>query len=44
MTTEDRLSLIKQWPKAELHLYIEGTLELSMLLALANKHSVQLPY
>ena len=44
MTTEDRFSLIKQWPKAELHLHIEGTLEPSMLLALANKHSVQLPY
>ena len=43
MTTEDRLSLIKQWPKAELYLHIEGTLEPSMLLALADKR-VQLPY
>ena len=44
MTTEDRLSLVKRWPKAELHLHIEGTLEPSMLLALADKHGVQLPY
>ena len=44
MTTEERLSLIRQWPKAELHLHIEGTLEPSMLLALADKHGVQLPY
>ena len=31
-------------PKAELHLHIEGTLEPELMLALAEKHSVELPY
>lgn len=31
-------------PKAELHLHIEGTLEPDMLMRLADKHGVSLPY
>jgi adenosine deaminase len=31
-------------PKAELHLHIEGTLEPDLLLRLAGKHGVSLPY
>lgn len=37
-------SLIKSLPKAELHLHIEGSLEPDLLMALANKHRVSLPY
>ncbi|HSG91983.1 MAG TPA: adenosine deaminase [Pseudomonadales bacterium] len=37
-------ALITSMPKAELHLHIEGTLEPSMLLALAARHEVELPY
>lgn len=35
---------IRQLPKAELHLHIEGTLEPEMLFAKALKHGVKLPY
>jgi adenine deaminase len=35
---------IRQLPKAELHLHIEGTLEPEMLFAKAQKHGVVLPY
>lgn len=38
------LELIKQLPKAELHLHIEGTLEPELMMSLAAKHSVSLPY
>ena len=38
------LKLIRKLPKAELHLHIEGTLEPSMLMALAQKHSIAMPY
>ncbi len=37
-------ALIDKVPKAELHLHIEGTLEPEMMLALANRNSVTLPY
>lgn len=36
--------LISQLPKAELHLHIEGTLEPEMLLALAQRNQVAMPY
>lgn len=35
---------IRELPKAELHLHIEGTLEPEMVMQLAAKHGVQLPY
>lgn len=35
---------IRQLPKAELHLHIEGTLEPEMLFAKALKHGAKLPY
>jgi len=41
----DRIdALIDALPKAELHLHIEGTLEPEMMLALAKRNSVSLPY
>lgn len=36
--------LIDQLPKAELHLHIEGTLEPEMMLALAKRNKIALPY
>ena len=36
--------LINQLPKAELHLHIEGSLEPELMMQLAEKHSVSLPY
>jgi hypothetical protein len=37
-------SLIDLLPKAELHLHIEGTLEPEMLMQLAKRNKVELPY
>ncbi|KIZ07529.1 adenosine deaminase [Monoraphidium neglectum] len=37
-------NLIQRLPKAELHLHIEGTLEVDMLFQLARRNGVQLPY
>jgi len=37
-------ALIDTLPKAELHLHIEGTLEPEMMLALARRNKVALPY
>lgn len=36
--------LIERIPKAELHLHIEGTLEPELMLALAQRNQVELPY
>ncbi|MBA3539804.1 MAG: adenosine deaminase, partial [Deltaproteobacteria bacterium] len=36
--------LIRQLPKMELHLHIEGTLEPEMMFSLAGKHGIALPY
>jgi len=36
--------LIRSLPKAELHLHIEGTLEPELMMALAARHGVALPY
>lgn len=35
---------VRSLPKAELHLHIEGTLEPAMLMELAEKHQIDLPY
>jgi adenosine deaminase len=40
----DRAQFIRQIPKAELHLHLEGTLEPDMLFALADRNGVALPY
>ncbi|MFT7221854.1 MAG: adenosine deaminase [Candidatus Azotimanducaceae bacterium] len=40
----DFREFVRGLPKAELHLHIEGTLEPSMVMSLAEKHGVQLPY
>lgn len=37
-------ALIDNLPKAELHLHIEGTLEPEMMLEMANRNGVDLPY
>ncbi|MGA0168510.1 MAG: adenosine deaminase [Pseudomonadales bacterium] len=44
MSAAEHLDLFASLPKAELHLHIEGTLEPQMLLDLAEKHGVSLPY
>ena len=40
----DLAGLIETMPKAELHLHIEGSLEPEMLVALAARNGVELPY
>jgi len=41
---DQKHTLIENLPKAELHLHIEGTLEPEMMLALARRNNVALPY
>jgi hypothetical protein len=36
--------LIQRLPKAELHIHIEGTLEAAMMMRLAARNNVSLPY
>jgi len=43
MTSADK-DFILSLPKAELHLHIEGTLEPELMLALAAKNEIKLPY
>jgi adenine deaminase len=40
----DLKTFIETMPKAELHLHIEGTLEPEMLMALAKRNDVSIPY
>jgi adenosine deaminase len=40
----DRESFIRNLPKAELHLHIEGTLEPDLMFELARRNGVELPY
>ena len=41
---DDRTAFIAGMPKAELHLHIEGTLEPELMMALAERNKVSLPY
>lgn len=36
--------LVKRLPKAELHIHIEGTLEVDMMFELARRNGIELPY
>ena len=40
----DLATLIQRLPKAELHLHIEGTLEPELMMKLAQRNSVAIPY
>ena len=40
----DLAKLIKELPKAELHLHIEGTLEPELMMRLAKRNGVHIPY
>ncbi len=40
----DHRSLIRQLPKCELHIHIEGSLEPELMFALARRNGIRLPY
>jgi adenosine deaminase len=40
----DTAALIKRLPKCELHIHVEGSLEPELMLALARRNGVRLPY
>lgn len=42
--TQSIKAYVRDLPKAELHLHVEGTLEPELALQLAHKHRVRLPY
>ncbi len=42
--TMDFAELIKEVPKAELHLHIEGTLEPELMMQLAKRNGIRIPY
>ncbi len=44
MTTSALIDFAKRLPKAELHLHIEGSLEPEMLVALATRNSIEIPF
>jgi len=38
------IEFIKKTPKAELHLHIEGTLEPDLLIKLAKRNNIEIPF
>lgn len=44
MTETSRTALIRRLPKAELHLHIEGSFEPELMLALAERNRIDLPF